>query len=382
MRATTCERSGSPPPGSSTPARERVRLAPHLAWRDEQLREAAECARWRCRSWSPTTRKPPVGRGTLRRRPGRGPRVMVTLGTGIGGALLVSGRLHTGRNGMAGEFGHMRVVPDGRPCECGHTGCWEQYSSGKALARFAREAGSADVGQALTDAARVRRAGGAGRRFVEVGRWLGVGLADLVAAFDPDLVLVGEESRPRVSCCSSPPVVRSRRRWSAAATARSRGSWPPAWVHWPVSSVPPTWPPAPRSSDSSLVATVRVMTYNILLSGRRGAPLHDLVRTVAPDVLMVNEAPKRQSSPLVTAVGWPGSGACATSPAAVARARTCCWCAARRGAPDRHRGLAAGPVPAPARPGRRAAGFTVGCSGSSLAISRSTPPAGAGKLRK
>ena len=150
---------------------------------------------------------------------------------------------------MAGEFGHMRVVPDGRPCECGHTGCWEQYSSGKALARFAREAGSAAVGTALTEAAEYGEPVAMGA-FAEVGRWLGVGLADLVAAFDPDLVLVGEESRPRASCCSSPPVVRSRRRWSAAATARSRGSCPPDWVHWPVSSVPPTWPPARRSRGS------------------------------------------------------------------------------------------------------------------------------------
>src|SRR6476620_7131775 len=54
----------------------------------------------------------------------------------------------------------------------------------------------------------------------------------------------------------------------------------------------------PRSIRHTLVATVRVMTYNILLGGRRGAPLHELVRTVAPDVLLVNEAPKR---PLLSA---------------------------------------------------------------------------------
>jgi glucokinase len=115
---------------------------------------------------------------------------MVTLGTGIGGALLVAGRLHTGRNGMAGEFGHMRVVPDGRPCECGHTGCWEQYCSGKALARFARDAGSSAMGPTLTEAASYGEPAALGA-FAEVGRWLGIGLADLVAAFDPDLVLVG-----------------------------------------------------------------------------------------------------------------------------------------------------------------------------------------------
>ena len=168
----------------------RVRFAPHLSWRDEPLRDRlsdrlglpvlvandANAALW--------------GEARFGAARGADHVLMVTLGTGIGGALLVAGRLHTGRNGMAGEFGHMRVVPEGRPCECGHTGCWEQYCSGKALDRFAREAGSAAVGPALAEAASHGETVARGA-FAEVGRWLGVGLADLVAAFDPDLVLVG-----------------------------------------------------------------------------------------------------------------------------------------------------------------------------------------------
>ncbi len=168
----------------------RVRFAPHLSWRDEPLRDRlgarlglpvlvandANAALW--------------GETRVGAAQGAEHVLMVTLGTGIGGALLVAGRLHTGRNGMAGEFGHMRVVPDGRPCECGHTGCWEQYCSGKALARFAREAGLAAVGPEITERAGRRETVALGA-FAEVGRWLGVGLADLVAAFDPDLVLVG-----------------------------------------------------------------------------------------------------------------------------------------------------------------------------------------------
>ena len=64
--------------------------------------------------------------------------VMITLGTGIGGAILVGGHLVRGRYGIAGEFGHMQVVPGGQRCECGNRGCWEQYSSGNALVREAR----------------------------------------------------------------------------------------------------------------------------------------------------------------------------------------------------------------------------------------------------
>ena len=64
--------------------------------------------------------------------------MMVTLGTGIGGALLIDGQVMRGRFGIAGEFGHMQVVPGGHRCECGNRGCWEQYASGNALVREAR----------------------------------------------------------------------------------------------------------------------------------------------------------------------------------------------------------------------------------------------------
>jgi glucokinase len=115
---------------------------------------------------------------------------MITLGTGIGGALLVGGAPYRGRNGMAGEFGHMQVVPDGRPCECGRPGCWEQYCSGKALARFARDAGSDLAGPALTEAARAGDPVALGA-CADVGRWLGVGVGNVVAALDPALVVIG-----------------------------------------------------------------------------------------------------------------------------------------------------------------------------------------------
>ena len=130
---------------------------------------------------------------------------MITLGTGIGGAVLLDGVVLRGRNGMAGEFGHMQVVPDGQPCECGGRGCWEQYCSGNALVRLARD----QVGRMPTlldelcggDPARltgpmVSQAAEEGdllarQAFASVGDWLGVGVANLVAALDPDVVVVG-----------------------------------------------------------------------------------------------------------------------------------------------------------------------------------------------
>ena len=65
---------------------------------------------------------------------------MITLGTGIGGAIVLNGKIFYGMNGMAGEFGHVTVEPDGVPCGCGNHGCAERYASATAVVRMAREA--------------------------------------------------------------------------------------------------------------------------------------------------------------------------------------------------------------------------------------------------
>ena len=105
---------------------------------------------------------------------------------------------------MAGEFGHQQLVPGGLPCQCGRSGCWEQYCSGNALLRHARAglAASPVLGRACggdpgaLTGAMVTEAASQGdavalAAFAEVGEWLGVGLANLVAALDPALLVVG-----------------------------------------------------------------------------------------------------------------------------------------------------------------------------------------------
>lgn len=186
-------------------ARRSVRFAPHLPWRGEDVRARLE-HRWgapvvldndaNAAAWAEWTFGAARGATTA---------VIVTLGTGIGGALVLDGRLHRGFNGMSGEFGHMQVVPGGYACECGRTGCWEQYSSGNALVRYARDRINLEetildewcgenpdqlTGPMITEAASVgdRVAQDA---FSFVGEWLGVGVSNLVAALDPDIVVVG-----------------------------------------------------------------------------------------------------------------------------------------------------------------------------------------------
>ncbi len=134
--------------------------------------------------------------------------VTVTVGTGIGGGVVLGGRLLRGTHGITAEFGHITAVPDGHPCGCGRHGCLEQYASGKALVRFARElakedqAGAAGLlemaggemdqisGKMVTSAA---RAGNpvAREAYARIGYWLGLGLIDLVQILDPQVLVIG-----------------------------------------------------------------------------------------------------------------------------------------------------------------------------------------------
>ena len=134
--------------------------------------------------------------------------LLVTVGTGVGGGIVLDGELHRGAHGVAAEVGHLRVVRDGIRCGCGNQGCLEAYGSGTALVREAR---SAAAGGVLGARALLDRAGGdiaaidgplitaaaeagdpfAIERLVEVGTWLGEGIASLAAVLDPARVAIG-----------------------------------------------------------------------------------------------------------------------------------------------------------------------------------------------
>lgn len=142
--------------------------------------------------------------GELRAGAARGARdvVMLTLGTGVGGAVVVDGRLVDGATGMAGELGHVPVLDGGRECPCGNKGCLEAYASGSAIGLVARERleltdepsdlRDVDVvdGKSVTMAA-LEGDGLALEVLRAAGYWLGVGLTGIVNALDPELVVVG-----------------------------------------------------------------------------------------------------------------------------------------------------------------------------------------------
>jgi glucokinase len=132
---------------------------------------------------------------------------LLTIGTGVGGAVVADGRLLRGGFGAAGEIGHLRVVPGGLPCGCGARGCIEQYGSGRALLRMANDI--ADAGGIGTNLAAARAADGgvlegpavasliedrdpgALAAVRELGGWLGQACASIGAVLDPQLFVFG-----------------------------------------------------------------------------------------------------------------------------------------------------------------------------------------------
>jgi glucokinase len=109
--------------------------------------------------------------------------VLVGLGTGIGGGLLLDGRLVRGAHGFAGEIGHMVVARGGIPCVCGRNGCWERYASGSALSRMGRDAGIAQTGEEVSALA-IAGDAAALAVFEEFADWFAVGLVNLVHVLD------------------------------------------------------------------------------------------------------------------------------------------------------------------------------------------------------
>jgi glucokinase len=189
-------------------ARSVITFAPNLAWRDEPIRADLEKALGlpvvvendaNAAAW-----------GEFVHGTGRDVHdmVLLTIGTGLGGGIVLEDRLLRGANGFAGELGHLRVVPDGHRCGCGNRGCWEQYASGRALVREAREAarGGSPFAARLLELAggdaeaiegpTVTRAAAEGdpvavELLADLGRWIGEGAASTMAVLDSGMIVVG-----------------------------------------------------------------------------------------------------------------------------------------------------------------------------------------------
>jgi glucokinase len=189
-------------------ARSTVLFSPNLAWRNQPLRAAVEQ-----RTGLPVVVENDANAaawGETRFGAGHGQRFTVTLtvGTGLGGGVVLGGELIRGAFGAAAEVGHMVLVPDGRPCGCGLLGCWEQYASGRALvtearqratsapesARLLLELGDGRPGSITGPMVTMGAVAGdpvALKSFEAVGAWLGHDMADLAAILDPRVFIIG-----------------------------------------------------------------------------------------------------------------------------------------------------------------------------------------------
>jgi glucokinase len=129
--------------------------------------------------------------------------LLVTLGTGIGAGIYVNGAIYKGANGGAGEVGHMVIVPDGRLCGCGNNGCWETYGSASSMIRRASSMLGRGVDSSLekyypndlnAKVIEEEARGGdplAVDLFSETAHYIGVGLANLINCFNPELIVIG-----------------------------------------------------------------------------------------------------------------------------------------------------------------------------------------------
>ena len=210
---------------------------------------------------------------------------MITLGTGIGGAILEDGQVKRGKYGVAGEFGHMQVVPGGHRCPCGNRGCWEQYSSGNALVREARELAAADspvaygiidrvggniddiTGPLITELARDGDAMCI-ELLQDIGQWLGVGIANLAAALDPSCFVIGGGVSAADDLLIGPARDAFRRTSPAAATGRRPVSSRPSSAPRRAWSAPPTSPGS--SPAASAAPTGAAWSATSATSGTRG----------------------------------------------------------------------------------------------------------------
>ncbi|CAM3561628.1 ROK family glucokinase [Kibdelosporangium persicum] len=193
-----------------------VMFAPHLAWRHASVAE-----RISQKIDLPVVLEHDANAAALaeyRYGAARGAKVvtLVAIGTGIGAGLLLDGKIFRGAHGVAPELGHLRIVPNGRPCSCGKSGCWERYCSGTALSATAIELLSGHPGQstvlareAAGDARSItgRKVAGAARdgdpvalrAMAELARWLGEGLALVADIYDPEVIVIAggvSESAP------------------------------------------------------------------------------------------------------------------------------------------------------------------------------------------
>jgi predicted NBD/HSP70 family sugar kinase len=196
MRARHPEKSfegiGLSLPGRVDPASQRLILAPNLKWSDYDIKKAIEQRIPLQVEMDNAANACMLSELWFGRMDGVRNAVLITISEGVGAAILASGQLVTGKAGMAGEFGHVPINPNGPLCGCGRSGCWEMYASSRAALRFYRE--SSPKEPALTIHKLLSLAEDGDRKAIDAlsrqATYLGQGLRLITTALSPEIILL------------------------------------------------------------------------------------------------------------------------------------------------------------------------------------------------
>ncbi|PSK99699.1 glucokinase [Haloactinopolyspora alba] len=187
-------------------ARSTVMFAPNLAWRDVPVRQRVADATGLPTVVENDANSAAWGEFRFGAAEDVDDMILLTIGTGVGGGVVLGGEVYRGAHGVAAEMGHIRMVPDGHLCGCGLRGCLEAYASGTALVREARTAASLPSAERL-----LSLAGGDSERITgpmvtaaaadgdelatvlmtQLARWLGEAMGSFTALFDPAVFVLG-----------------------------------------------------------------------------------------------------------------------------------------------------------------------------------------------
>jgi len=179
-------------PGRVNPTTQRLIFAPNLKWPEFDIKKMVET-----RMGLPVTLENDataclMAERTFARMDGVRDAVLVAVGEGVGTCILANGQVFSGNNGMAGEFGHICVDPNGPRCGCGKNGCWEVFSSSRAALRYYREL--KPKGPVVTFQELLNRAEGgdsaAAQALATQAMWIGRGLRMIIAGVSPSTILI------------------------------------------------------------------------------------------------------------------------------------------------------------------------------------------------
>jgi predicted NBD/HSP70 family sugar kinase len=210
-------------PGRIDPTTHRLLFAPNLKWREFDIKKMVETEMGLPVMMENDATACLMAELTFSRMEGVRDAVLVAIGEGVGTCVLANGQFLYGHNGMAGEFGHILVDPNGPPCACGQSGCWEVFSSCQAALRYYRELGPqrvigfqellhrADQGDSAAVQALATQA-----------MWIGRGLRMIIASVSPSTILIAgdltaawhrfgpaiEKEVAGLTLAGSPPLIR------------------------------------------------------------------------------------------------------------------------------------------------------------------------------